>query len=241
MNIIRLPIYDHKKNFQGHFIFSKITWEDLKSQIDKVSSNELIDNDDYINYLLYYGYNLLEQDRKFIGKHPFRIPITKWFLSTVSENMKKFELRVGEDGLIGKIKEEVKVEKVKLPKEVCEAIETMRSNEMTNYAIISSLNDSFWVKDKGCELSNVINANHVLYDYTHQSPLQNTELIIEALVNGYEVEPTPEKKLLEMYKQALQNHQNAKIDEEIIYYSGYSQGILITLETLGIEIEGINE
>src|SRR5690606_7015293 len=65
------------------------------------------------------------------------------------------------------------------------------------------------------------------------------ETLMAAFVNGYEIEETPEEKLLKYYK----NEANFQYRED--YGDGHRDGILTgiesTLNILGIKIEGINK
>ena len=61
------------------------------------------------------------------------------------------------------------------------------------------------------------------------SPLELARL----LINGYEVELTPEEYVLDMYLNCKHSHDD---DDDT-----YARGILWTLDTLGIQIKGINK
>lgn len=59
----------------------------------------------------------------------------------------------------------------------------------------------------------------------------NHDELMEALICGYQVAKTPEEQVREMY---------AKLDDEGEYTVGVKDGIIDTLNTLGIKIAGIN-
>ncbi|QXN69880.1 hypothetical protein MAWWA_69 [Bacillus phage vB_BspH_Mawwa] len=64
-----------------------------------------------------------------------------------------------------------------------------------------------------------------------------------ALINGYEVEKTPEEKIKEYYEEALKCHRESKYEwdvESMQYHSGRIDGVRKTLTILGVDIEGVN-
>jgi len=62
-----------------------------------------------------------------------------------------------------------------------------------------------------------------------------------ALINGYEVEKTPEEKVRELYATNYQRHeQSMPHSKEDIFTSGVAEGIRSTVDCLGIKIEGVN-
>ena len=64
-----------------------------------------------------------------------------------------------------------------------------------------------------------------------------------ALVNGYEVEKTPEEKIKEYYEEALKCHRESEYEvdvESMQYHSGRIDGVRKTLTILGVDIEGVN-
>ncbi|PFW41339.1 hypothetical protein COL28_20630 [Bacillus thuringiensis] len=105
-------------------------------------------------------------------------------------------------------------EKVKVSCEVADALElarVIRSDEtITNMCISKS-----FVED--------------------QSPLNNLNpyIMVKILINGYEVEQTPEEKLMNHYKECVYSHTT---DDQI-----YARGIKKAVNILGLEIKGINK
>ncbi|MER1998395.1 MAG: hypothetical protein ABS882_01365 [Lysinibacillus sp.] len=77
-------------------------------------------------------------------------------------------------------------------------------------------------------------------------PLNNLPLkqIAAILINGYEIEETPEEKLLGIYNltwheyNRITNFQEKHGGE---FENGFAKGIEKAIETLGIKIKGINE
>ncbi|MCY9290783.1 DUF1642 domain-containing protein [Bacillus haynesii] len=62
-----------------------------------------------------------------------------------------------------------------------------------------------------------------------------------ALINGYEVEKTPEEKVREYYAANYQRHeQPMPRSKDDFYTSGVAEGVRNTLDSLGIKIEGVN-
>jgi len=69
------------------------------------------------------------------------------------------------------------------------------------------------------------------------APLQTLDIedLAKALINGYEVEKTPEEKVSEYYRK----HELCTL-ELSDKYNGIRIGIRTTLDLLGINIEGVN-
>lgn len=59
----------------------------------------------------------------------------------------------------------------------------------------------------------------------------NLEVLVKAIKYGYEVEKTPEEKLLEMYNEPNHNERSAS----------FRYGVEVALNTLGITVKGIND
>ncbi|MED0704897.1 hypothetical protein [Aneurinibacillus aneurinilyticus] len=114
------------------------------------------------------------------------------------------------------------MDKVKLPKEVAQAIETLENAEITTFGIICSLAHERWGHSE-----HVSDAHKVLRRFSFGNSGGNTDIILKALVNGYELELTPEEKVYEYYHEHTENS-----DEKV--------GVCRTLNLLGIKIEGVN-
>jgi hypothetical protein len=121
-------------------------------------------------------------------------------------------------------------EKVTLPREVAEAIDAAREAGKGDNRLIQV----------------ACSAERILYDYDRAiyEWCRDDNLIrfVGALVNGYEVEQTPEDKVRELYQSveiALDRIFDPK-DREQIRLSGYQDGITDTLDVLGIKISGVN-
>ena len=118
------------------------------------------------------------------------------------------------------------MEKINLPKEVAEAIEDFRRTQSLNRYILSKayIND---MDDNANERVKVV--------HKFCSENSNFEMFLQALVNGYEIEQTPEEKLRELYKKWTEQHETGVIDRQ-----DEISGMVQTLSILGITIEGVN-
>lgn len=117
--------------------------------------------------------------------------------------------------------------KVTIPREVAEAIEELRNVGMSNWAIIAIANDPSEIDEK------------CLGEYsTTLSRFKDRDKLLGALVNGYEIEQTPEARLRDIFIDAANERLSAGSDGE--YYVGMMDGIRTALNTLGIKIVGIN-
>lgn len=130
------------------------------------------------------------------------------------------------------------MEKAKLPREVAEAIEHCKSAGIELVDIPPLLNVIGQLfRDYQPE---VIKSLEVLQEYV-TSPEDNRMNFLKAIVNGYEVEETPEEKLKRYYLELkLENEQYAPHSNELINSSFELYGIVKTLGILGIKIEGVN-
>ena len=119
-------------------------------------------------------------------------------------------------------------QKVTLPREVAEAIEGLRRLGKDNRWIIEAANGitngtysmkirAFAYKDGG-----------------------NFDKILTALVNGYEIEKSPEEKVREYYDATLESMAVSDTISEHHESYGITLGIRKTLDLLGIQIEGVN-
>lgn len=126
--------------------------------------------------------------------------------------------------------------KVTLPKEVAEAIEEIRSEGFTDYAIVTTT-DAF-SPTPPCYPEQ---ASEELASWTRGG---NHDLLLSALVNGYEVEQSPEEELREYYEGLVRCEEECRnVGKYPVADEYYSRriGVITTLNKLGIEIEGIND
>lgn len=64
-----------------------------------------------------------------------------------------------------------------------------------------------------------------------------------ALINGYEVDTTPEAKIKKYYEEALRYRRESEDEADIEsaeYYSGRIHGVMEVLTILGVDIKGVN-
>lgn len=118
--------------------------------------------------------------------------------------------------------------KVILPKDVAEAIEYYREMGLNNYYIITQCT-----------------SNPTIFDYA--SKHGNYEWLMNALVNGYDTEQTPEEEVRERFRghtETLSFYRNKVLDhaerEQERYSCGYVAGVKDFAKVYGIKIEGVN-
>jgi hypothetical protein len=122
--------------------------------------------------------------------------------------------------------------RVTLPREVAEAIETLKQQGYTEYGIITLADDRPYC----------ISEEKVIFDYLHQNFAENSVKLMSALVNGYEIEKSPEEKVREYYnksRETLGFYMNDATYNEG-YYDGVLDGIKTTLDLLEIKVPGVN-
>jgi len=112
--------------------------------------------------------------------------------------------------------------KVTVTKKVAEAIEDVRKMYRDS-EIIATIEI-----DRGCTAYG--SKMPTLIKFTRQAE-GNLDLIMQALVNGYEVEKSPEEKIREYYE---------SLNDEFTYEPKERDGIEQTLNLLGIKIGGVN-
>lgn len=115
--------------------------------------------------------------------------------------------------------------KVKVSKEVAEAIEDVRSVNYTDFQIIRDI-----VEDEGKTAYGT--KMPVLIKFAKYST-ENQQTLILALANGYEVEKSPEEELASIYKYY-------KFEAYTTDMTAYADGIARAVSTLGLKIEGVN-
>lgn len=113
-------------------------------------------------------------------------------------------------------------EKVKVSREIAEALDTVLPNGNISRCIEAHVKD---------------------WDYHPKKPLNNltTEEFAKCCLVGYEVELTPEEKILDDYLIEKNNSETSPFHESRAISHGYTLGVRSTLNFLGIKIKGINE
>lgn len=121
--------------------------------------------------------------------------------------------------------------KVTLPKDVAQSITLLREQGWSNVRIACALNDGHAIE--GSSVGKLRKFAYVDGD--------NEDVLLSALVNGYEIECTPEEKLREYYEglvEVCNDTLNDNLTRDLAAYE--SAGVFKTLDILGITIEGIN-
>jgi hypothetical protein len=121
------------------------------------------------------------------------------------------------------------VDKVKLPRNVADSIEkvwyAVQDDIATKYMRLTNWN---FLRDE-VEGHQVLDYDFkTLIGYAESFPLE----YMQALVNGYEVEQTPEERIRTEYLSQL-----GSLDK---WCCGFQEGIKYTLKTLDIKIKGVN-
>lgn len=119
--------------------------------------------------------------------------------------------------------------KVTLPKEVGEAIENLRDFGFTDYGIIVESADT---TRKGNEIDEL----RIIRKFTFESEGDGAQIILQALVNGFEVERTPHDELRDLYYEM-----SVAADSGSRYSHIGRRTVEKTLNILGITVEGIND
>lgn len=114
-------------------------------------------------------------------------------------------------------------DKVKLPREVAEAIESLRSREngFSDYSIIGMMHNQSNYHPKEIGILN----SHMTQDRMHPDDL------IKAMVNGYEIELSPEEQVREYFEDQR--------NKEFEYKNESDDAIKLVLDLLNIKIPGV--
>lgn len=116
-----------------------------------------------------------------------------------------------------------------LPREVADAIESMREDGQNNFNIMRLAHGSVFE-----------GPSTVIKRYFFESDIGiSPDTLMSALINGYEVEQTPEDRVLEYYNRIIRRAVSTN-SPEMFRLLGEKEGITKTLNTLGIKIEGVN-
>src|SRR5690554_4232723 len=120
------------------------------------------------------------------------------------------------------------MDKVKLPKEVAEAIDGLRDEGCENQQIL--------------ELIYKTDMSAFAIRLTGFVMIHGFDTLLQALVNGYEVYETPEDKVREYAELLRVQHINATAgrNDTSSPYGDELRGCMKTLDKLGIQIEGVN-
>lgn len=118
------------------------------------------------------------------------------------------------------------MEKVVLPKEVAEAIDVLRDKAWSNHQILRQI--------EGTDINTYVIR---LVGYVKLYGFDN---LLQALVNGFEVEETPEDKIRYAYKQYHDTAISKEKEDDKEFCKGAVEGIIFALTALNIKIDGVN-
>jgi hypothetical protein len=121
--------------------------------------------------------------------------------------------------------------KITLPKEVADAVEYYRSQGFSDASIVATAVTNGGVGSRAKALVYFVTANK-----------GNSDVLMHALVNGFDVEKTPEIMLREYWADVMFRWSDADGESAALerYYEGSHDAIITVLGILGITIEGVN-
>jgi hypothetical protein len=127
--------------------------------------------------------------------------------------------------------DKAQVSRVTLPREVAEAIERLREKGLTNYGFMNhALN-----LDRNCAETRIISG------WLDENFHANFEVLMIALVNGYEIEKSPEDKVREYYEGLIETKTDSLNDPYTRELAAYEASAVVkTLNLLDIKIPGVN-
>ncbi len=112
--------------------------------------------------------------------------------------------------------------KVSLPRDVAEAIETLRKRELSNYGIVGAISGAPRCLSKEEEY-----AIDIIHKWKEDKGVQyKYDKLLSALVNGFEIEQTPEEKVKEYYNDC------GMIQKEVVRE---------VLNLLDMKVDGVNK
>lgn len=121
--------------------------------------------------------------------------------------------------------------KVKLPREVAEAVEGLRKITCSNYEVMCVVRSAH------------ANPNAIKVRDWFADGAGTHDLLMEALVNGYEIEKTPEEIVRQKYEMLDINRRLAKLSYDDVTASKSAakrEGMREVLDAYGIKVEGVN-
>lgn len=122
--------------------------------------------------------------------------------------------------------------KVTVTKEVAEAIGELRKDGISNFHIMRLAYEA------------VVNPTYLtIRHWSFNGGGGSPDLLIQALVNGYTVEKSPEEKVREYYDRCREKRGQAEMDDRSFaaeHLDGQAVGVSVTLDILGIKISGVN-
>lgn len=125
------------------------------------------------------------------------------------------------------------MDKVKLPRSITDSIEFFRGLQATDRELVQ-------IFLNGHEDHCVDGA--ILQGFAQDE--HHFRVAMLALVNGYEVEQTPEDKVRELYRKYAETQAKAYKDRDETAHrhsTSFLNGMMATLEALGKTVEGVND
>lgn len=113
---------------------------------------------------------------------------------------------------------------IKVTRKIGDAIDLMRAKGLRNSEIVENHNDH----------------NHLRVDGWDSVQQLGIGELCDALYIGYEVEETPEEIVRKNYSNVLKNIEYLSGGGKAEYWKGVNEGVISTLKTLNIKIEGVN-
>ena len=123
------------------------------------------------------------------------------------------------------------MEKVKVAKEVAEALDMLKER-LSDDRVLSLLSSDMKDREVACIYGKTfVDCRRVVRG--KMSPMDTAR----ALLVGYETDKTPEERILEAFRKLPKKTYSCGCDNREF---GEAEGILLTLNTLGIRIKGVN-
>jgi Protein of unknown function (DUF1642) len=128
--------------------------------------------------------------------------------------------------------DKAQVARVTLPREVAEAIETLKQQGYTEYGIVT-------LADDNADLCG--GEEKLIHDYVNENFYENSVKLMSALVNGYEIEKSPEDKVRDYYEGLIETKTDSLNDPYTRELAAYEASAVVkTLNLLEIKIPGVN-
>jgi hypothetical protein len=123
-----------------------------------------------------------------------------------------------------------KVARVTLPREVAEALDNLREKGYSNFTILSYVINEKYIAHLP-EITTIVKA--------YERDDFSFDMLLNALVNGYEIEKSPEERVREYYE-FWSERANDRDYETRTEARDKLDGMLFVLDAYGIKIPGVN-
>lgn len=115
-------------------------------------------------------------------------------------------------------------EKLKVSREVADILDSLNRADLSADRWLRMHSEGEWVSAKSKPLNTL-----------------SLEEFATALIVGYEVEVTPHEEIEAIYKYHYPKSRDGENSSQKYFSKGYVKGVKMTLEKLGITIEGVND